>query len=41
MHSEIDRISLPILDDDASVTFYLAYKKQNKQKLNKLSRLIK
>ena len=40
LRSELDRVSLPILDEEASVTFYLAYKKQNKQKLKNLLNII-
>ena len=40
LRSELDRVSLPILDEEASVTFYLAYKKQNKLKLKNLLNII-
>lgn len=40
LRSELDRMSLPILDEEASVTFYLAYKKQNKLKLKNLLNII-
>lgn len=38
--NDIDRISIPILDQDASVTFYLVYKKQNKQKIKNFLKLL-
>ena len=34
--SNLDRVSLPILDKDASVEFYICYLKSNKQKVEKL-----
>lgn len=38
--NETDRVNLPILDDDAKVRFYLTYKKQDKNKLRKLLKLV-
>lgn len=38
--NDIDRISILILDQDASVTFYLVYKKQNKQKIKNFLKLL-
>ena len=40
LKAELDRISLPILDDEAKVTFYLVYRKQDKRNLNSLLKLI-
>ena len=41
MLSNIDRVSIPILDKDATVNFYIAYKTQNRQKLKNLLKLKK
>ncbi len=38
--SRINRVNIPILDDDATVKFYIVYKKQNKQKLKNLLKMI-
>lgn len=38
--NDIDRINIKILDQDASVTFYLVYKKQNKQKIKNFLKLL-
>lgn len=37
---ELDRVNLPILDEEASVEFYLVYKKQSKQKLKNFLNVI-
>ncbi len=41
LRADVDRISIPILDEDASVNFYIVYKKGNKQKLKLLLNYIK
>lgn len=41
LRTEFDRIHLLILDKEATVNFYLTYKKSNKPKLKKLINLIK
>ncbi len=41
VRAEINRISLPILDDDATMNFYITYKKQDKQKFKNILALIK
>ena len=41
LRADVDRISIPILDEDASVNFYIVYKKENKQKLKLLLNYIK
>lgn len=41
MRAELNRVSMPVLDDEATVKFYLVYKKQNKPKLKKLLSLLK
>lgn len=41
LRTEFDHIHLPILDKEATVNFYLTYKKSNKPKLKKLINLIK
>lgn len=40
LRSRINRVNIPILDDDATVKFYIVYKKQNKQKLKNLLKMI-
>ena len=39
-HLSLGRVSIPILDRDATVTFYAVYKKQNRQKLKDFLKLI-
>ena len=41
MRTNNDRVSIPILDDEATVHFYLVYKTQNKQKFRNLLKLMK
>lgn len=41
LRSEIDRVSLPILDSEASVDFYLICQNANKSKLKKLLDFVK
>lgn len=41
LRSEIDRVSLPILDSEASVDFYLICQNANKSKLKKLLGFVK
>ena len=40
LRTELERISLPILDRDATVNFYISYKKEDKNKLKKLIKMI-
>lgn len=40
MRSESGRINIPIIDEDAKVDFYIVYKKQDRQKLKKLTKII-
>lgn len=40
LRTELERISLPILDRDATVNFYISYKKEGKNKLKKLIKMI-
>lgn len=40
MRSESGRINIPIIDEDAKVDFYIVYKKQDRQKLKKLIKII-
>lgn len=40
LRTELERISLPILDRDATVNFYISYKKEDKNKLKNLIKMI-
>lgn len=40
LRTELERISLPIRDRDATVNFYISYKKEDKNKLKKLIKMI-
>lgn len=40
MRSESGRINIPIIDEDAKVDFYIVYKKQDRKKLKKLTKII-
>ena len=37
---DLDRIDIPILDDDAKIDFYISYKIENKQKISNFLRLV-
>ncbi len=40
LEEALDRIDIPILDDDAKIDFYISYKIENKQKISNFLRLI-
>lgn len=41
IRSDFDRVNIPILDEEASVTFYAVFLKQNKNKIRNFLNLIK